>query len=339
VSAGEALVDVGIPTYLRSEYLREAVESVLAQTLASWRLLVSEDGDAGEAKTVLEPYLGDPRIQYLSTGRKLGAAGNKNRLLAATRAAYVALLDDDDRWHPDFLERRVAFLDARRECGFVTSGFIVIDGDGREVEPSRHFVSEGTHASSDFVRHLLPDNPIRTPTVLMRRSACEAIGCTVDERYPFVYDWDLWLRLTLRFPVGYLEVHDADYREHPIRETAAVWRRMADEHLRFFDAAEEAIRRAVPDARLDDSQIRRRRSFWLVSAALDCLERGDTRAARRNLAQAARVSPRGLVDRRVAAAAAGSLLGRRVSRAIGGPLRNFVRARRLKQAERAGRRS
>jgi glycosyltransferase involved in cell wall biosynthesis len=330
--ASEPLVDVGIPTYARSGFLREAVESVLSQTLSSWRLFVSEDGDAPRgASDVLGPYLGDQRVHYFAARSRLGGAGNKNRLLAAGNAPYVALLDDDDRWHPEFLERRVDFLEAHPACGFVTSGFVLIDSEGRQMRKSHHFVAGGLHASIDFVRHLLPDNPIRTPTVLMRRAACDGVGCTVDERYPFMYDWDLWLRLALRFPVGYLDVHDADYRVHLRQETSAISLRVGEEALRLFEAAEEAIKREFPRARLDERLIRRRRAFWLVSASLDALEEGDVRAARRSLREAARVSPLSLLDRRALAAAAGTLLGRRGSHAIGGMLRNFVRARRVER--------
>jgi len=64
----------------------------------------------GPVADAVAPYLGDPRVRYSSTGTPVGAAGNMTALINSETAPYVALLHDDDRWEPDFLARRVAFL-------------------------------------------------------------------------------------------------------------------------------------------------------------------------------------------------------------------------------------
>ena len=132
------LVDVGIPTHDRPVFVVEAVESVLAQTFERWRLVVSEDGPGNpEVAAALRPYLDDPRVTHEVSGRPLGAAANMSRVLASGSAPYVAILHDDDRWEPEFLERRVDFLEAHPECAFVFSGHMDIDGNGDRTGHSK----------------------------------------------------------------------------------------------------------------------------------------------------------------------------------------------------------
>src|SRR5262245_8119043 len=126
-----ALVTVGIPTLGSLPLLVEAVESVFAQTFDRWELIVGENGvgDA-EVEAALAPYVTEPRMTHVVTGERVGRGENWSNLIRAGSAPYVALLHDDDRWEPEFLDRRVAFLEAHPECGWVFSDYIVIDGDG-----------------------------------------------------------------------------------------------------------------------------------------------------------------------------------------------------------------
>ena len=83
-------VDVANPTCGRPEYLVEAIESVLAQTLPEWRLTVSEDGPGSDAvAAAMAPYLSDACVRYVVTGQRLGAARHMTRLIRAGTAPYV----------------------------------------------------------------------------------------------------------------------------------------------------------------------------------------------------------------------------------------------------------
>src|SRR6185312_10022575 len=120
VSESRPRVDVGMPTRGEAPYIGEAISSVRTQTYPDWTLHVSENGPGGgELQQRLAPYLADERVRYSATGGDLGAAQNHTRLLRAGDAPYVAILHDDDRWDPGFLERRVEFLERHPECGFV----------------------------------------------------------------------------------------------------------------------------------------------------------------------------------------------------------------------------
>ena len=100
-AAGRATVDVVMPTLGGSPYLDEALESVFAQTLPRWRLIVSENATASaDVSAALSPYRADERVQHRVVGTLVTMAENWTRAIRYAEAPYVAMLHDDDRWHP-----------------------------------------------------------------------------------------------------------------------------------------------------------------------------------------------------------------------------------------------
>ena len=292
----EPLVDIGIPSWGRPGYLATAIESVLAQTLGSWRLVVSEDGPAGgPVAAAVAPYLTDRRIRYTVAGESMGAAGNKTQLIQIGRAPYVALLDDDDCWESEFLARRVAFLEAHPECGLVFSSMAVIDGSGREVGRWTAGLAEGMQLRVQFVRRLLRSNPIGSSSTLVRRSAYEAVGPVFDGRFPRTYDYEMWLRLGLRFPVGYLGGYDACWRVHTDQGSAELGG-LVEEYSALVDHMFALAQRDQPDLGLSDRERRQKLSSILLTGALNALEHGDRRTSADCLRTALRIHPLAIAD-------------------------------------------
>jgi len=316
-------VDIGIPTCGRPRYLVEAIDSVRAQTLRTWRLTICEDGPRSDAVArAVSPFLEDPRIRYTWSGERLGAAATMTRLVQRGQAAFVALLHDDDRWGPEFLERRVAFLREHPRCGLVCSGSTVIDGSGRRVRvtPAR-VPAPAVLAPHELLPAMVRRNMVPTPTVLVRRAAYDAVGPAFDARFDRIYDYEMWLRIALRFPIGYLDDHNAFWRLHGEQSTLEGRRRGA-EQLRFLDHLERLLADAgteVDPRLLSSVRVRR-----MVSAGLDAVERRDRRAALRWLGRALCSDPRTVVDPRLAAALGALLAGRRGERALGA-VRSHVR--------------
>jgi glycosyltransferase involved in cell wall biosynthesis len=317
-----------MPAYRRPQFIGEAIESVLAQTYSNWRLLVSENGPGGgEVQDAVSPYTSDPRIQYSATGTNLGPAPNWTRLLQAGTAPYFTVIQDDDMWDPEFLGRRVAFLENHRECGFVYSGDRQVDQNGRRIASERtaslqsenvaDVLAEGIYSPHEYItslyRHKL--GGIHTPAicslgVMSRRSALEAVGPVFDENFPFLYwDVELYLKMALRFPTGFLAIKDATQRIHHPSITS--------EHsfdgeywLRYHDYHESWFRRELPGLRLP-RQYHQIRADAHIMASLDVLERGDRQRCARHLGNALRRSPSSIAKPRFAVSAAGLALGRR----------------------------
>lgn len=314
-SEPRTIVDVGIPTLGRPELVREAVESVCAQTLTAWRLAISENGPAGsETEAALGPYLEDPRITYSATGSVVSGQENWTRLIRRGDAPYVALLHDDDLWDPAFLERRVEFLERHPQCGFVFSGNREIDADGAVLRETRLVLPEGAYAPETFFPILYEHNVIGPPSILVRRDAYEAVGAYFDAEFNPYWDYEMWLRLAARFAAGYLNVRDCSYRMHDVRLTFTV-RRYGASYLQAIDRADALLTEST-EIVVPANRRRRRRARALLTTALDCFEAGERRSGAQHLRQAVRLHPRVVLDVRFPAGLAALIGGRPVAGAL-----------------------
>lgn len=327
-------VDVGIPTAGHRKYVHEAIASVRAQTFSNWRLILSVN-DIGQGED-LTGYAEDDRIEIRPTGAALTAYGNKNAVIRASTAPYLALLDDDDLWDPGFLERRVQVLDSNPDCAFVFSTFIEMNADGAEIgrglEP---FAPPGIYQPETLVPAFLAhpsERRIYTAmlTTLVRRSALQAVGPAFDESLPIIADYELWLRLGSRYPAAYLHSWDAYYRRHPGQDTHRT--QLGHEFLDVLDRVESMLVGDLAHLRPDRRELDGQRALWLLSLALEAAERGERRAAASMLADAVRLSRLHLFDRRVPAIVAGVVLGRVVAPLISS-VRSYRHRRRAAAAD------
>src|SRR5689334_19835687 len=134
----DALVSIVLPTYNGARYLRESLDSILAQTHESWQLVVVDDGSADETPQIIAEYAArDARIESIRHERNQGMARGLNNGFAAARGDYLTWTSDDNRYKPSALADMVAFLEERADVGLVYTDYTVIDGDGNEVSRER----------------------------------------------------------------------------------------------------------------------------------------------------------------------------------------------------------
>ena len=168
-------------------WVKDAVASVLAQTLSDLELIVVDDGSVDATPALLADV--DDRRLLVERQSRAGLTCALNVALARASAPLVARLDADDIALPERLQRQVAFLDAHPEVGVVGSAAREIGDDGLEVRVVR--------PPEDHValrRALIRRNPMVHSTVTMRRGAVEAVG-GYDARFAVAQDYDLWMRL------------------------------------------------------------------------------------------------------------------------------------------------
>src|SRR5699024_435877 len=108
--SAEPLVSVIIPSKDRATVLPTAVQSVLDQTYGRWELIVVDDGSRDQTPEVLAAFTGDPRVRVVTHETNRGVAAARNTGLEAATGAYIAYLDSDNTWEPDFLELMVRFV-------------------------------------------------------------------------------------------------------------------------------------------------------------------------------------------------------------------------------------
>jgi glycosyltransferase involved in cell wall biosynthesis len=115
-------VSVLMPTYRQAAFIRRALESLRAQELREWELIIIDDGSDDDTRHVIEPYLADPRIRYHRLERNRGLGNALNLATSMARAPYIAYLPSDDIYFSQHLSRQVALLDSRPEVYLAYGG-------------------------------------------------------------------------------------------------------------------------------------------------------------------------------------------------------------------------
>lgn len=184
-----ALVSVVIPTYNRGYCVAACIDSVLAQTLDDFEIIVVDDA-SGDDTAARVAAIGDPRITYLALASNQGGAVARNTGIRRARGEFVAFLDSDDLWLPDKLAKQVDGLRARGpECGLSYTWLACVDDDG--VETLR------IHPDIDgfCFEQMLVSNFIGSfSNLVVRRDLLVAAG-GLDEDFRSCQDWDLFIRL------------------------------------------------------------------------------------------------------------------------------------------------
>lgn len=103
------LVSIIMPAYNCGRFIKESIDSVLAQTYTNWELLIVDDCSTDNTKAIVSTY-DDKRIRYMRNPQNMGAALTRNKALREAKGRYIAFLDADDMWLPEKLERQIAFM-------------------------------------------------------------------------------------------------------------------------------------------------------------------------------------------------------------------------------------
>jgi glycosyltransferase involved in cell wall biosynthesis len=212
------LVTVAIPTWNRAHFLREALQSVLDQSLKEIEVIVSDNASTDNTAEVVTSYR-DPRLHYAPLERNAGAYRNMSRCLRLGSAPLVVVLQDDDLMLPDNLERKVRILEKYPDVDIVHSDHQLVGPEGTEVLQERlNWVpsqSDLIERGSVVVRRLLVGSYWIDPSsALMRRTII--VDEHWDESDGTVADLGLCLRLARRArAVAYISESLCARRVHP----------------------------------------------------------------------------------------------------------------------------
>ncbi len=194
----------------QARWLDATVRSVREQTFADWELLVVDDGSTDDSAAVIHRHRDDRRILWLP-GPHTERAAARNRGIAAAQGSLIAFLDGDDLWQPHKLERQVTVLRQHPAAALCYTVARVVDGSSQpssECKPKRPL-------GSDPFASLARGNVLILSSVMVRRDPLRAVG-GFDETLPVFgcEDWDLWLRLSRRWPVAGIGEELVWYRRH-----------------------------------------------------------------------------------------------------------------------------
>ncbi len=220
VSSTSPLVSVVMAVFNGTAYLRQAIESALGQTYSHLELIIVDDCSTDNSVAVVENYLTDARVKLVRNERNGGVAAARNRALGLAKGELIAFLDQDDIWLPRKLELQVAALRAHPEVGLMHANYARIDPEGRLLAhyhdlPAERFGNPGAAVDvHDVFAEIFISNDIQPLTTVIPRSVLETVGL-FDPELPGVDDYELWLRIALRYPVGRVDTILGYWRAHP----------------------------------------------------------------------------------------------------------------------------
>ncbi len=191
-----ASVSVVIPTFNRVCLLERALASVLTQSLPVDEIIIVDDGSTDNTVSTLKSL--HPEVNLIQQDNQ-GVSAARNTGISAARHDWIALLDSDDVWHENKLERQINALKNAPEYLICHSDEIWVRNGVRVNQMNKH-----KKAGGHIFQHCLPLCAISPSAALIHRSLFEAIGL-FDETLPACEDYDLWLRICSRYPVLYID--------------------------------------------------------------------------------------------------------------------------------------
>ena len=191
-----AFLSIIIPTFDRCEQLSRALNSVFKQTYSDYEVIVIDDGSTDDTVEMLQKNFTQLRYFYQSNK---GVSAARNKGLALAHGRWIAFLDSDDEWLPQKLEKQISLLKAKPDYKICHTEEIWVRNGIRVNQMKKHRKTGGW-----IFPHCLPLCAMSPSSILIHRSVFDSIG-NFDTSLPACEDYDLWLRITAKYPVLYME--------------------------------------------------------------------------------------------------------------------------------------
>ena len=208
------LISVIIPTYNRKTVLPRAIDSVLAQKDVDLELIIADDGSTDDTERVIrvarDSSLGtcknekpervpSPESRFFRQEKNRGPAAARNLGIKQAKGEWIAFLDSDDEWKPGKLKAQLEFFEKNPDYLICQTEEIWIR-NGKRVNPMKKHKKYG----GCIFEKCLPLCVVSPSAVMIHRKLFDEIGL-FDESLPACEDYDLWLRIAAKYPVGLIE--------------------------------------------------------------------------------------------------------------------------------------
>jgi glycosyltransferase involved in cell wall biosynthesis len=188
-----AVVSVIIPTFNRAQKVVRAISSVLSQAFTDVEIIVVDDGSTDRTKKEVEQF--DDRVTYVAHSSNLGVSAARNTGIKRSGAPLIAFLDSDDHWFPEKLAVQVCFFNDHPKAVACQTEELWIR-NGRRVNPMKKHLKPSGNIFEASLKLCL----VSPSAVMLKQSLLDEVGF-FDEDLPVCEDYDLWLRISCRYPV------------------------------------------------------------------------------------------------------------------------------------------
>jgi len=200
-------VSVIIPTYNYGQYIDKSIDSVLSQTYRDFEIIVVDDGSTDNTREIIEgKYKNEVRYFYQDNR---GAPAARNHGLRESKGEFINFLDADDWLMPMALLSRVEYFKKHPDCGWVYGPWYYHDEQGKDVTKEFYLYpfAYRSRRKGNILGRMLLGELIHTSTVMVSRSLLLEAG-GFDITLPGLQDYELWLRVAARSPVGFVDEYN-----------------------------------------------------------------------------------------------------------------------------------
>lgn len=278
--ADKPTVSICICSYNHARYLPQTIDSVLTQTYQDFELIIVDDGSQDNSHEVLTDYQQryPDKIRYVwhDNHANRGISVSCNLAVSLARGRLFTWLGSDDYWFPEKLATQVRFFDEHPEVGMLHTSALTLDANGTL------FPVSNVHDAIDPqpLAAMVVSNPVVASTAMMPTRLFAELGA-FDENLVFS-DWELWIRIAARYPIGFLAEPSCAYRVHGQNVSISS---KAETILKHNVAVIETVTANIPA--IDHALKNRSLANMYLRAGLDGIAGGDIDAGRKRLKQAA----------------------------------------------------
>lgn len=201
------LVSVIIPNYNYGRYLKETIDSVLAQTYPNVEIVVADDGSTDNSVEVLESY--GNCIKWFKQQNQ-GVSNARNRAIKESTGEFLAFLDSDDLWLPQKIEKQIQLF-ADKEVGLTHCGFVDFDNKGNLLE--EHLDGLSGWVATEMILYQRPVVLGGGSAAIVKREAFDKIG-GFDQNVSPAEDWEFYYQVARHYKIGFVPEVLMKYREH-----------------------------------------------------------------------------------------------------------------------------
>lgn len=189
------MVSIVMPAYNAANTIRASVESIRAQTVSDWELIVIDDGSKDDTAEILTKLAEeDARIRFLQNEENSGASYTRNRAVALARGEWIAFLDSDDLWKSDKLEKQLALVTEHPDMVICYTASAFINDDGEMYGYVMQAVERMTY------KMLLKRNLLSCSSVMIRASVMKGVKMPSDKMHE---DYFVWLTVVRSCGIAY----------------------------------------------------------------------------------------------------------------------------------------
>ncbi len=219
------MISIVLPTYNGSKYIRESINSIIAQTYKDWELIVIDDCSTDDTNKIVSEYSkNDSRVSIYKNETNQRLPKSLNIGFKKTKGDFLTWTSDDNIFKPNALERLVTELKSNPQVGLVFSAMEYIDGEGKKQE-------EKSYVPED-VSEIKYKNIVGACFMYSRR-VYEEIGDYIPEKF-LVEDYDYWIRISRKFELKYVKDVLYEYRVHGGSLTATRNKQMFQEKIKLM---------------------------------------------------------------------------------------------------------